>query len=445
MTTYVRTMRQLHALPGLADVPDYSRILSRAEAVLSFGEKVVKAAESEGSVVLDDVALSLPNRLKTTRTTLGISRAEAAQRVGFSEAEIRLLEDAGVSSPFWKLDRYAQVLGLEGTSVGDAPDVVQSRFKESQLSPTGDRLSSTEATQLQKAVLEARWVGLMYVQLLTLRGRHPDMPRFSTDYGAADSKSKKPFQVGHELAKALRKQWQVANGPIVSMSGLCEQHGIPIVVVDLPSQFNSVLIALPKARVIAVSDRLVRTRVLSARVAIAHEIGHLHDPGTKLDVLRLERSELEHAAQIQYTNRDHVESRAGAFGAYLLAPQAQLRNYVEKIDKLGIAEIIAGVSSWWGMSFFAVRDHIWNNVRDVCPPDRASMLEGAHQGSQLLASHLEEFPGLNVKDLRVSRAGAFARLVRECLHAQLISRRSAQSMLALSDEGCVDDVLGALP
>lgn len=50
MTTYVRTMRQLHALPGLADVPDYSRSLSRAEAVLSFGEKMVKAAESEGSV-----------------------------------------------------------------------------------------------------------------------------------------------------------------------------------------------------------------------------------------------------------------------------------------------------------------------------------------------------------------------------------------------------------
>lgn len=432
-------MRQLHALETNASIPSYSRILTRVEALASFGRQAVEAAEAYGSVVLDDVERCLPTRLKDARTTLGITREEAAMRTGFGQAEIDRLEDAGILSQFWKLDRYAQSLGLDVTAVTSSPDVIQSRFKENQLTPTGDLLSPAETTQLQKAVLEARYVGLVYVHLLTLRDRPQAMPTPSSNYG--DARGKKSFQIGHDLAKGLRRQWALPPGPIESLSEICELHGIPIVAVDLPRQFSSLLIELPRGRAIAVSQNLMATRVLSARVAIAHELGHLHDPKARLDVLRLERSELEQAATRQGPNRDHVESRAGAFAAYFLAPQAQISEYVKRAGgPVDIASIIADVSAYWGMSFLAARDHIWNNARDVCPPDRGQMTFPS-QNAQTLSAPMREFAGLDIEGLRKSRAGAFARLVGACLLDNLISRRSAVSMLALPDEDRLDDIV----
>ena len=119
-----------------------------------------------------------------------------------------------------------------------------------------------------------------------------------------------------------------------------------------------------------------------------------------------------------------------------LSMTAQLRGYQEMLKQV----------TDYGQKIENDMDMIRQISKDDFQEDvvlQAALFTG--KKPEIVASHLEEFPGLNVKDLRVSRAGAFARLVRECLHAQLISRRSAQSMLALSDEGRVDDVLGALP
>lgn len=250
-----------------------------------------------------------PARLTQARSRLGISKADLASCVGVSAAAIGQYE-AGVNSPRPEVrDRLAEALKVHpGFFDVGRPlariDAVNAHFRS---------LRSARVSDRQKALATATFVW----ELTFALERYVKLPE-------ADLPSLTAGMRPTEAAAALRRHWDLPDGPVKHLVAMAESRGIVVAVrplreIDAVDAFSAVIVDRP---VIITTPRRSEN-VFRHRFSIAHEIGHL----------LLHGDSGEHSAA--------VEREADEFAAAFLTPAATMdaalpqRLDLAALDRLG--------------------------------------------------------------------------------------------------------------
>lgn len=250
-----------------------------------------------------------PARLTQARLRLGVSKADLAGVVGVSPAAIGQYE-AGVNSPRPEvLARLASALKVrqEFFSVGRPLariDTVNAHFRS---------LRSARVSDRQKALATATLVW----ELTFALERYIKLPE-------VELPSVRPGTAPAEAAVALRRQWNLPDGPVKHLVATAESHGIVIAIrplhdIDAVDAFSVLIVDRP----IIITTPRRSENVFRHRFSIAHEIGHL--------LLHGDSGETSAA----------IEKEADEFAAAFLTPAASVdaalpqRLDLAALDKLG--------------------------------------------------------------------------------------------------------------
>jgi len=96
-----------------------------------------------------------------------------------------------------------------------------------------------------------------------------------------------------QKAGDLRREWQLGNDPIASMTDLLEERGIKVIEADLPERFDGLSCHVkrtggkPDTEVVVIS---CRTNIERKRFNLAHELAHRVINGTADPALKLEKA-----------------------------------------------------------------------------------------------------------------------------------------------------------
>lgn len=202
-----------------------------------------------------------PARLTQARVRVGKSKTDLAAEVGVSAAAIGQYE-AGVNSPRPEvLDRLASALNVRPGffSVGRPLariDMVNAHFRSLRSARVGDRQKALATATL---VWELTFALERYVKL-------PDVSLPKVPVGSAPP----------EAAVALRRHWDLPDGPVKHLVAMAESHGIVVAVrpmgeIDAVDAFSVVIVDRP----IIITTPRRSENVFRHRFSIAHEIGHL--------------------------------------------------------------------------------------------------------------------------------------------------------------------------
>ena len=250
-----------------------------------------------------------PARLTQARARLGVSKADLAASVGVSAAAIGQYE-AGVNSPRPEvLHRLAEALKVyPGFFAVGRPlariDAVNAHFRS---------LRSARVSDRQKALATATFVW----ELTFALERYVKLPE-------ADLPSVPSGTRPTEAAAALRRYWDLPDGPVKHLVAAAESRGIVVAVrplreIDAVDAFSAVIVDRP----IIITTPRRSENVFRHRFSIAHEIGHL----------LLHGDAGEHSAAI--------EKEADEFAAAFLTPAAAMdaalpqRLDLAALDRLG--------------------------------------------------------------------------------------------------------------
>lgn len=202
-----------------------------------------------------------PARLTQARVRLGMSKTELANEVGVSPAAIGQYE-ADVNAPRPEiLDRLTDVLKVRPGffSVGRPLariDTVNAHFRSLRSARVSDRQKALATTTL---VWELTFALERYIKL-----PEADLPKLPA--GMTPS----------EAAAALRRHWELPDGPVRHLVATAESHGIVVAVrplgeIDAVDAFSVVIVDRP----IIITTPRHSENVFRHRFSIAHEIGHL--------------------------------------------------------------------------------------------------------------------------------------------------------------------------
>lgn len=250
-----------------------------------------------------------PARLTQARVRLGVSKTDLAARAGVSPAAIGQYE-AGVNSPRPEVvERLAKALQVrpEFFSVGRPLvriDTVNAHFRSLRSARVSDRQKALATATL---VWELAFALERYVKL-----PEANLPVVST--GATPA----------EAAAALRRHWNLPDGPIKHLVAMAESKGIivavrPLSEIDAVDAFSVVVLDRP---IIVTTPRRTEN-VFRHRFSVAHEIGHM--------LLHGEVTEPSAA----------IEREADAFAAAFLTPASAMdavlpqRLDLAALDRLG--------------------------------------------------------------------------------------------------------------
>lgn len=244
------------------------------------------------------VALFDPQRLEIARKCNALRRSELASLIGISPSAVTQLESGQTKPSSGTLSKIALALGFP----------LEFFLDDGRRSPVKDHGSaffrSLRATrQLDRDRAAAR--AFLVSELLETIERHVRLPRVNLSRDLYLSQERVPREAIEEKAVALRRMWNVPDGPIANVVRLLESQGIVIThcIVDCPevSSFSRFFGMRP---IVVLKEE--RDDVARLRSDAAHELGHL--------VLHEDVEAGNHL----------IENQAQAFAASFLMPAEQI-------------------------------------------------------------------------------------------------------------------------
>ncbi|MFE5291839.1 XRE family transcriptional regulator [Isoptericola sp. NPDC056618] len=202
-----------------------------------------------------------PARLTQARVRLGLSKTELAGEVGVSANAIGQYE-AGVNSPRPEvLSRLADALKVRPGffSVGRPMarlEAVNAHFRSLRSARVGER---QKALAMATLIWEITFALERFVRL-------PEVDLPVVPAGSSPS----------EAAAALRRHWNLPDGPVKHLAATVESHGVviaarPLAEIDAVDAFSAMIVDRP---IILMTPRR-SANVFRHRFSIAHELGHL--------------------------------------------------------------------------------------------------------------------------------------------------------------------------
>ncbi|MDQ6725200.1 MAG: ImmA/IrrE family metallo-endopeptidase [Actinomycetota bacterium] len=350
--------------------------------------------------------------------------------------------ERSVRRPVREYERVARVLGLDERVISFRPTPAGNETLSVRLRTLADErpvLSVSTVISLS----EAAWVAMTQIRLEDQLGLSASRRHFlqCDDYGSPGYPA---YEIGYELADALRKELTLGEAPIQSMRRLAEDTlSIPVIQTQLNDRIAGATVQAAGRRAIVLNIDGSNRDVLVRRSTVAHEIGHLlFDPSPELEDLRVdEYEELEQRAD---TRPDPVEQRANAFGVQLLAPQ---RLAVERYRRS--SDLFTEVLDFFGVSFTAGRYQVWNGLErsvpleDIQAPNRRAEDDWEGRESYTIVYH-----PIRALAARPSRAGRFSAVALRAATARVVSWDTVAEWLFCSPteaQAAVEPVAGLFP
>lgn len=133
-------------------------------------------------------------------------------------------------------------------------------------------------------------------------------------FGAVRCDHIESFEAIEEKAKDVRRQWNLGNDPIPSMTALLEDRGIKVIEADLPERFDGLTCDVsrsegrPDTEVVVVSSR---TNIERKRFNLAHELAHRVIVETGNSEIKLEKA-MNRFGGAFLVSDDHLRKEIGA-------------------------------------------------------------------------------------------------------------------------------------
>lgn len=414
---FIRSQHQLSlARPGAT-----GRSLNAVEALRLFGWDVLVDLVDRPATPLVRSGADPLKAIDQRLSDLGLEH-EKAFKAAHWDGKIKQLFNERRQVPFQRLERLAQVIGLEPDQLGIFPEDSSLGVRLRELSKEVSKFSP--ATVL--AFAEAAWVIRKQSELSELLGDHFNKEKFIPD-SAYNSPQTPAWRKGFYLAEETRKILGITPySPIDSMSRLMEERlGIPVVQVPLPIQIAGATIAVGGGyRGVVINTKgQNNNNVWVRRTTLAHELEHiLWDPENVLQKLKVDSYG---DIQTNFTKaRDPIEQRANAFAVEFLAPQTQAVN--KYLEGSSPDDCLKRVVQYFGIGLKPATYHVQNAIH-------AELSHGhidCEPSSDLTAREelsVSYFPPSCVPE---SRRGRFAVLVGRAVRGGLISEDTAASLLA---------------
>ena len=203
----------------------------------------------------------LGERLRAARRLAGLSQRMVAHRVGLSAMAISKYENGQMLPGSEVLLRLADALGLEIEFFLRTATV----HVEALAYRHHPKLSKRDREQAEAAAAE--WIERFF-EAEMLAGIRVVPDRFSRLPYAV-----KTMEDPEAAAEKLRRKWGLGTGPIASMVGLLEDHGVRVGIIDLPEGADAMVFRIDGGAPVMV----LRAGVLGdrQRFSMAHDLGHL--------------------------------------------------------------------------------------------------------------------------------------------------------------------------
>lgn len=206
-----------------------------------------------------------PERLSEARKSKGLNMTDLANLVGVTRQAISAFE-RGVDSPTHEtLLRLSSVLSIPREFFTLAPDegskVKGPIFFRSQI--------TTKKKDREISSVKTNWLTSAYNVL----SQYLEFPEVKLpDFGIGDFESLTPEDI-EGIANQTRQYFGIGLGPISDLTKLLENHGIPIVSIDVASRIGAFSYATDDDRAFMVVER--NSSAVRERFSLAHELGHL--------------------------------------------------------------------------------------------------------------------------------------------------------------------------
>lgn len=264
-----------------------------------------------------------PERIRSARETLGLSKTQLAERLGVTPRTVMNYEKDG--APFINVEIIARALEVMPSFLTALPK--DPKIQDLTLDQVWFRsMRKSTVTQRKEAVGHGRNSLLLFRWI----GEHFVLPKF--DFPAEGDASLSP----EAASSALRGVWGFGENPLPSMMKIAEAKGVRLF--SLPSvgkEVDAFSFIFGSEPYIAVDVTKSPERV---RFDIAHEIGHLLMHAT---------TRSENAP----SNDADMESQAHAFASNLLMPQRRVLSVIPSHPSM---EQIFSAKRYFGVSAFAL-------------------------------------------------------------------------------------------
>lgn len=398
------------------------------EALQRFGWPVLRQLAHRDAVPIIRVPGEPGLGIAAKRNLLGFSEQKVASAVGLSTDDFTAFERGLKQIPFRRIERLAQVLSVDlDAKVGtdSSEEKLAVRLREFADSLEKIKLSPTLVLHLS----ESAWVISKQAKLQAQFQSDPGSNTRQMGFIPSAKYGPPPYRWGYKLAHKTRQLLGLTQSePIMSLRVLVEDRlRIPVVQMDLPTQFAGATVSNGSARGIVLNLQGHNMNPWIRRNTLAHEVGHLlWDPEDKLNALRVDTfSELEHSQELI---KDPVEARANAFAAELLAPRDAVLTVCANASSDGDA--IRSVCQTFGISPSAARYQIQNARRDGVELTMPQFTIDPSDDWKIAENFATDyFPP--APDVPVNRRGLFAYWVALSAKERLISFDTASSYLGL--------------
>ncbi len=415
--------------------------LTAYETLHHFGEdKIVEILEHGSALLVNDPnspSVQPGRRIRARRQAIGLSPSDIASRVGISRQDIATLESGLERLSVRTLTKLCSALsldeyriGLEEPSEKDRELGVRFRQLQDNIDSTGNRLTKSSTLSL----LEDAWVISKQNKLRHSLGKTYEFRSdFSPDrnYG---NRQLPAWRIGYDLASRTRDILGLRpEDPIENLRSLIEDRlHIPLIQDQLPKHIAGATVQSGDDRgiVINIAGRYFNT--WSARLTIAHELGHLlWDPDSSLNSLIVDTT--ERLDEPPWAASTYVEQRANAFAIEFLAPRVAIDDRFR--GQYQPPDDIFDFMLEFGVSFTAARYHIWNATHRIWGLEeiRASEFsptEDWEGREQFLTTYIPSRE-LEAANFRMNRRGKFLSYVVDAQHQNLISDDTAALYLGI--------------
>lgn len=443
--TFVRSMDHLAFDSANAS----GQKLSAYEVLRYFGENKIAEILEHGTAILvsDSPRLSSQpgKRIKARRTELGLTPKDISEKVGISKDELAQLEEGSSRVPARILTKICAALSLDEYRIGfedPSPKVsnLGVRFRQLQVDRDhrGGRLDKSSALSL----LEDAWIISKQNELLRSLGNKYEFRSEvspTPDYGDPQNPA---WKIGYELASETRRALDLdPDEPIENLRVLLESRlHIPLIQDELHRNIAGATLQWGDDRGIVLNTSGRYFNTWSARLTIAHELGHLlWDPDTKLNSLVVDTD--DHLSEAPWKDIPEVEQRANAFAIEFLFPREAIsRRFAGQYQP---PNDIFDFMQEFGVSFTAARYHIWNATHRIWELEdlRTSQVEPTEDWEAREQFLTTIMPSRELEDAEfaMNRRGQFLSVVVDARRQRLISDDTAALYLGV-DVSLLDHV-----